>query len=373
MNYWLQLFTGTTWDEFRKAGGTTTGFRQRRKPVVEKIQPGDILLCYLTGVMRWVGALEVLGKSSNTHSLWCQRDFPICLDVKPLILLNAEHGVPMQQLEGQVDFYTGPHDAGKFKGFVRGSPNLFKRRQDGDLILRKLQEADREPITRPVDARKLARQPMFKAEQHSGKMHVKTLVTVPETADLEDARPQQQEERSQHTEIQHLLIKLGADMGLKVWVARNDRSRVHNYGSVPHMLEELPLQFNEATQRTIELIDVLWLKNNSIVAAFEVESTTSIYSGLLRMSDLLALQPNLDIRLYLVAPDERREKVAQEILRPTFKLREKPLPEVCGYLSFSALRQHVEGIYKLRLEKSLSPDFLQSLAEYFASSSSSDQ
>jgi hypothetical protein len=26
MNYWLDLFTGTTWQEFRKAGATISGF-----------------------------------------------------------------------------------------------------------------------------------------------------------------------------------------------------------------------------------------------------------------------------------------------------------------------------------------------------------
>jgi hypothetical protein len=54
------------------------------------------------------------------------------------------------------------------------------------------------------------------------------------------------------------------------------------------MKAALPLQFDEATNRTIELIDVLWLQGNAIVAAFEIESTTSIYSGLLRMADLFA-------------------------------------------------------------------------------------
>ena len=54
------------------------------------------------------------------------------------------------------------------------------------------------------------------------------------------------------------------------------------------------------------------LNGNSIVAAFEIESTTSIYSGLLRMSDLLALQPNLALQLYHVAPEERAAKVQQE-------------------------------------------------------------
>jgi len=132
------------------------------------------------------------------------------------------------------------------------------------------------------------------------------------------------------------------------------------------MVSELPTQFNEATNRTIELIDVLWLKGNSIVAAFEVECTTAVYSGLLRMSDLLALQPNLEINLFLVAPDERQDKVEQEILRPTFALREKPLAKVCGFISFSKLMEKLDGIRKLGLATSLKPDFLQKTAEYFA-------
>ena len=60
--------------------------------------------------------------------------------------------------------------------------------------------------------------------------------------------------------------------------------------------------------------------NFSIVRAFEVEHTTSVYSGILRMADLLALQPNMDIKLHIVAPVEKREKVFQEIRRPVFSL-----------------------------------------------------
>jgi len=50
--------------------------------------------------------------------------------------------------------------------------------------------------------------------------------------------------------------------------------------------------------------------------AFEVEHTTAIYSGILRMADLLALQPNMDIRLHIVAPEARKQKVFDEIRRP---------------------------------------------------------
>ena len=107
------------------------------------------------------------------------------------------------------------------------------------------------------------------------------------------------------------------------------------------------------------------LKGNSIIAAFEIESTTSIYSGLLRMSDLLALQPNLALKLYLVAPKERRVKVRQEITRPTLVYRERPLREVCAFISFKKLMAQVEGVRQLGLSSSLKPvKFLATVAEY---------
>ena len=72
--------------------------------------------------------------------------------------------------------------------------------------------------------------------------------------------------------------------------------------------------------------------------AFEIEHTTAIYSGLLRMADLLALQPNMDIRLHIVAQDERRERVLREIRRPVFSLLQgKPLYERCSFLSYDSI------------------------------------
>ena len=83
---------------------------------------------------------------------------------------------------------------------------------------------------------------------------------------------------------------------------------------------------------------MLWLEGNAFVAAFEIESTTRIDSGLPRMAELLAMQANLTIPLYLVAPDERRNKVLSEVKRPTFSRLSPPLREACRYLAFSVLR-----------------------------------
>jgi hypothetical protein len=373
MAFWLDLFTGTTWDEFRSAGARISGFRPRMRNLAKQVQPGDVFLCYLTGVMRWVGALEVVGTTDDQTPIWKDVDFPVRFEVKPLVMLDAEHGVPMQELEGKVDFYAGAQDWGKFKAFIRQSPNPFRRDADGALILQLLHDAARAPVSRPYDPKKLARRHLYQADRQKGRTKIPIVVSVPEPEEIPapPVQPVQREDgesTTRHTEIQFHLLALGAEMGLDVWVARNDRSRIWNgapLGTMQRMVGELPTQFNEATNRTIEHIDVLWLKGNSIVAAFEIECTTSVYSGLLRMSDLLALQPNLDIRLYLVAPDDRRPKVEQEILRPTFALREKPLASVCGFLPFSQLMEKVEGIRRLGLAPSLRPEFLERAAEFF--------
>lgn len=373
--YWLDLFTGTTWEEFLQAGGTVSGFRARMKKTVQQIQPDDILLCYMTGVKRWVGALRVTGPSRDISDIWSIAEFPARVAVEVIIALSAEQGVPMDALQGKVDFYEGPKDQGKFKAFLRGSPRRFKRFEDAELILELLRDAKSNPVARPVDPRKLARKPLFVTQEKRGRKTIVTKVSIPDSEpedvceDLRQSNTEPVEQASsKHTEIQYHLLQLGAEMGFDIWVARNDRGRTCygiSLGEMPRMVTELPTQFNEATNRTIELIDVLWIQGNSIVAAFEVESTTSIYSGLLRMSDLLALQPNLDINLFLLAPEERRTKVEQEILRPTFKLRSKPLAKVCGFIGFSDLMKRLSAIREHHLAKSLKPEFLQDIAEYF--------
>ena len=58
------------------------------------------------------------------------------------------------------------------------------------------------------------------------------------------------------------------------------------------------------------------------------------------MADLLALQPNMDIRLHIVAPDDKRDRVLREIRRPVFSLLDRgPLYESCSYVSYSAIKE----------------------------------
>jgi hypothetical protein len=188
------------------------------------------------------------------------------------------------------------------------------------------------------------------------------VVTVPEevVSEVQQTEP----EVTEHTKVQWMLLKLGNDMGLDVWVAANDRNREidgHKFTDLPRMKREIPLTFDEASNRTIRLIDVVWLKGNVIKAAFEIESTTSIYSGILRLADLIAMQPNINIPLYLVAPEGRREKVIQEINRPVFSKLPLPMSQICRFISFSTLYEKIPKISSM--VKYLNPDFLDELSE----------
>jgi hypothetical protein len=167
-------------------------------------------------------------------------------------------------------------------------------------------------------------------------------VTVPQNVEAEKDEKASEAELRESLQVQAILAEIGAQMGFQIWLPRADQARVLTKWKPEEgeLLDQLPVGFNQATMKTIEQIDVLWIKRRSIVRAFEVEHTTSIYSGLLRMADLLAMQPNLRIRLHIVAPVSRRDKVLREIRRPVFMLLEGgALSDTCTYLSYDTVAE----------------------------------
>ena len=79
------------------------------------------------------------------------------------------------------------------------------------------------------------------------------------------------------------------------------------------------------------------------------------------MADLLAMQPNINVPLFLVAPAERRNKVIAEVNRPTFSRLSPPLVEMCRYISFENLRKRIKEVGAV--VRYLKPEFLDEVAE----------
>jgi len=370
MNYWLDLFTGTTWQEFQDAGAKVSGFRQHNWKRARNIKPRDIFLCYMVGVKRWVGLLEVTGDRFRDETpIWREEVFPVRFRVKPLAVLAPEHGVPMEELKGKLSFYDADATASRWSGWVRSSPTRYKP-TDGKIITAAIRAAEANPVVRPVDPKKLQRSPnLYKLKAKAGNEEIETIVSVPTEDETDVEEPATPPEGPTHTEIQWRLLDLGSQMGLSVWAPKNDRGRTwkgKRIADVPGMLDTLPVQFNPAANKTIESIDVLWLgggADRAIIGAFEVEHSTLIYSGLLRMSDLLTMQPNMSIKFYLVGPDDRLTKFTREIARPTFATRKRPLHSLCSFLPYSALCKRLKEAKNVI--SYLRPEFLDEIAETY--------
>jgi len=147
---------------------------------------------------------------------------------------------------------------------------------------------------------------------------------------------EQPREQSEHVWMQWTLLRLGRQAGEKVWAPRNDQSRItaaHNFTDFePTFASGLDTQV-----KYIENIDVVWKEEFRIDAAFEVEGSTSIYSGLLRFADLTMVAPNTHYPLFIVAPDERRNRVREQLSRPSF--RQLGIAEKVRFLSYAKVRE----------------------------------
>ena len=145
-----------------------------------------------------------------------------------------------------------------------------------------------------------------------------------------------------HAEVQAWLRDLGLALGFRIHVATNDRGRLYNGTRLGDgCLDDLPPSIASAPgAEAVRLIDVLWLDSSDQVAAgFEVEHSTSIYSGIVRLLDLALGGGAATQHLFLVAPDEREDDVRAQLRRPAFRhisdLRVR-------YLPYSELAAHRE-------------------------------
>lgn len=344
--FYLDLFTPETWAAFQSQQGEfISGFRERQRKTAERLQPGDIFLCYLVRLSRWCGVLKTTSQFFiDDAPVFSNPDpFVVRFKVEPLVVLDVERSIPIEDeqiwpalnwTKGIAVGSVGWAQKAGFRASLRELP-----RADGELLRQILEKQAVERTTFPLshgDQRKLRSKQTINTEVGT------VVVEVPdEEEELQEAF--EPSEPRDSFKVQAAIARMGADMGFRVWLPKNDKQRVLELLPVTSraaVLEKLPLNYDDTTLRTIEQIDVIWLNNRAMARAFEVEHTTAIYSGLLRMADLLALQPNINIKLHIVAPEAKREKVLREIRRPVFSLLAPgPLYESCTYISYESINQ----------------------------------
>ena len=164
-----------------------------------------------------------------------------------------------------------------------------------------------------------------------------------------------------------MLATFGLATGCQVWIPKADRQRVVRATAEldeGRLLQKLPIAFGGVAEDTIANIDVIWFRGPTIVAAFEVEHSTSIYSGLLRMADLASVFPNIPFPFYIVAPEDRRIAVRAEILRPVFARLSPPLSQFTKFVSYGGLAALIAA-HPRESHGYLDPGVIATVAESF--------
>ncbi|TAK00996.1 hypothetical protein EPO44_09305 [bacterium] len=137
-----------------------------------------------------------------------------------------------------------------------------------------------------------------------------------------------------HHQMQTIVGAIGRLTGHAVFIPFNDRPSM-DWSLVDRfeMVDDVPSTGRHAPAASLALIDVLWVHptRNLLAAAFEIEHSTLIYSGLLRFNDV-----HIDFKLPragIVADAEREEAFLRQINRRTF--RASGLNEVCLFYKYS--------------------------------------
>lgn len=133
-------------------------------------------------------------------------------------------------------------------------------------------------------------------------------------------KPEIQQRVNQHSEIIAMLAMVGKKQGYDVWVGKREQ-REHDSGYVAsgktlkeYMTVKKLKVDNAENQDVVENIDLIWIKGGKVKAIFEVESTTTMTSALMRGSNVAK---NVD--KFMILPEEREEQFKNKMTSPLFK------------------------------------------------------
>jgi hypothetical protein len=143
-------------------------------------------------------------------------------------------------------------------------------------------------------------------------------------------------EESEHDLVIRRLVELGAKEGYASHIGRTEQKKYVDFRklSLP-MASNVQYGMDKRGFEIVTEIDVLWLKGDTIVSAFEVEKTTTIDSGINRFRNLFVVQPNTTIETYIVIPNKRKKEAEKKLSSPANV--KNGLTKKIGYILFDDL------------------------------------
>ncbi|MFA5125367.1 MAG: hypothetical protein WC473_06145 [Patescibacteria group bacterium] len=285
----------------------------------QKMEPGDILLIYNRGYIRCVGEVAAKVRSRDlARYFWKETAEGHTWELMYFIVNEEEVKVSLEVINPLFGYKKNYAPRGFSMVENEKVANFTERYGDIVGVLKTLERKE-----------ELIEKPKQKA------------LDIEAAEELIEAAP------TEHDEMQWRLIRLGTLANLDIWIPKNDQNKQYD----GHRFRELVLpEFHETLDvpPSIKNIDVVWkFGPYSIKSAFEIEHSTSVYSGILRLSDLRAETPNSNYPLFIIASEARKRKVFSELNRPTFSGPGLRLNEVIRFLSYKKIRE-IDESYKNR-------------------------
>jgi len=138
-------------------------------------------------------------------------------------------------------------------------------------------------------------------------------------------------EESDHDLAIARLVEMAGLRKLKANIGKTEQVKYTDFRKLTSDLPAKVAGMPKAARDIVEQIDVLWHNGGKgIVAAFEVERTTTITSGIDRFRNLLTMAPESEIELYIVVPKSRGNEVRNKLGSPAN--RKDGLHKKIGYI-----------------------------------------
>jgi len=275
---WLFVASSGNWQGIVKHGS----FGIRYSGILEEAQSGETCVAYVPrqGQRLFIGLGELT--ESYYHDEMQKYPHRVKLDVK-----LAKNGVPLKSLRSRLQFVNDVYNLGLAlrKGALRIPLS------DYEVIKARLKSDTQEESEKPVER-----------EGHK-------LMSIP-------IKPIDTHADDTHTKAEGALLELGNLLRYDTYVTADDRNK--KYRDIPlaeiATLQELPNSIAQSILNAVRHIDVIWFKEELPEYCIEVEHSTDITRGLLRLYQLRGLKTSFMV----VAPAEAQDKFEREVKKAPF-------------------------------------------------------
>ena len=142
---WILTGSLENWGATREHGFRVIGMKERRRNLAEQVEPGDLIVFYITKLQAFGGIVRVTGELYEDRTkIWPGKPgkadpYPWRFETEPVLLLDEEEFVPAEELAPELEHvrkWPAEHWTLAFQGQLRAVSQA-----DSALLERRLREA----------------------------------------------------------------------------------------------------------------------------------------------------------------------------------------------------------------------------------------